>query len=643
MKRLIYDIIFAVLLVAFSPQMANAGDAGGELKALKAKMQDCYERKSLSEMTTYAAALDRVNYTDAEFDADYYPAKLIYCRLLAETGNINGALDVALQMDGRVKSTGSREGALVCYEALGTIYFYTNSYDMAVEAYLTGLQKREEEKLMNDEAHTRILSYMLWACARNSQWDLIDTYLPQFWKKHYELMYNSLSIMRQCYNGKRGDSDEQVKEADKYKDGANRISLMVYDEAMSRYYETTGQFGTAINLLLKLQMENGCRNPYMEERLSTMYSASGNDVEADSLMRWALNDYKALNYTTYIDKLSKFQRSYQLKSMEFAKQDDVSNVAKVKYYVEIVIILLLIVAIVVAKYLLSKSQNLGQDLKTAEVTLRKDTEDLMQKRRKMSAAVKRTKDTIKLKGSFLSNMTHEIRTPLNSILGFSELITSLASSEEQREYAGYIRKESSRLLILVNNILDLARIDSGKMKLEFEDCNVYGIIRESVYKVGENKAMTVKVDCPEDLCIFADCSRFSQIMVNMLSNAYKFAKKGEVRIKARIDGDRLKLRCEDEGPGISPECAELVFERFEKLGAFEPGTGLGLSICRGVAELFGGTIYVDTKYDRGAAFVLDIPRDCEKGNEEHKAMAAAEAENENSAVGVNRHQLTSFG
>lgn len=624
MKKLIYNILFAVFISLVFTQAASAADGEGELKALKAKMQECYEKKSLSEMTNYAAAIDRVKYSDSELDAYYYGAKLSCCRLLAETGNINGALDVALQMDQRVKETDSREGALVCYEALGAIYFSTNNYAMAVEAYATGLQKREEEKLLYDEVHTRILAYMLWACARNGQWDMMDTYLPQFWKNGYELMYNALSIIRQCYNGKPGDSEAQVKEAEKYLKGANRISLAVYDEAMSRYYETTGQYDQAISLLQKVQRNNSIRNPYQEERLSTLFAAAGNDVAADSLMRRACSDYKAMNYVAYIGKLGKFQREYQLKSMEFAKHDDVNKVAKTKYYVEIIIILLLIVAIVVAKYLLSRSQNLSRDLKNAEVMLRKDTEDLMQKRRKMSAAVKKTKDTIKLKSSFLSNMTHEIRTPLNSILGFSELITSLATSEEHKEYAEFIRKESSRLLILVNNILDLARIDSGKMKLEFEECNVYGTLREAVYKAGDSNGMTVKTECPDDLCILTDGGRFMQIVVNMLSNAFKFAKKGEVRLIARNVGDRLILRCEDEGPGISPECAKLVFERFEKLGQFEPGTGLGLSICSGVAEMLGGTIYVDTEYRKGAAFVLELPDDCQKGNMEFKARLAAE-------------------
>ena len=622
MKRMIYNILFAVFISLAFVQAASAAD--GELKALNAKMQECYEKKSLSEMTNYAAAIDRVKYSDSELDGYYYGAKLSCCRLLAEAGNINGALDVALQMDQRVKETGSREGALVCYEALGAIYFSTNNYAMAVEAYATGLQKREEEKMLYDEVHTRILAYMLWACARNGQWDMMDTYLPQFWKNGYELMYNALSIIRQCYNGKPGDSEAQVKEAEKYLKGANRISLAVYEEAMSRYYETTGQYAQAISMMQNVLRNNGIRNPYQEEHLSTLYAAAGNDVAADSLMRRACIDYKAMNYVAYIAKLGKFQREYQLKSMEFAKHDDVNKMAKTKYYVEIIIILLLIVAIVVAKYLLSKSQNLSRDLKNAEVMLRKDTEDLMQKRRRMSAAVKKTKDTIKLKSSFLSNMTHEIRTPLNSILGFSELITSLATSEEHKEFAEFIRKESSRLLILVNNILDLARVDSGKMKLEFEECNVYGVLREAVYKAGDSNGMTVKTECPEDLCIFTDSGRFMQIVVNMLSNAFKFAKKGEVRLIACNEEEKLILRCEDEGPGIPTECAKLVFERFEKLGKFEPGTGLGLSICSGVAGMLGGTIYVDTEYHKGAAFVLELPVNCQRGNMEFKARLAAE-------------------
>lgn len=608
MKKYIFATV--VTLLSCLPMMLMAQNAENELKVVETKTLECFNKNSRADMVRYIKTLDNIKYTDAKLDQYYYAAKFNYCRMLAEDGEMNAAIDVALQMGNRARATNSKEGDFTCYEALGVIYFYSFSYDMSIEAFQTALMKRTDAKLLTEASETRILAYMLLACARDKQWNVMDEYLPHFWKNGYELMFNSLNILRQCYDGKSGGADNYVKEAEKYKHTSNRIALLAYDEAMARYYAVTNQYDMAVTLLQSMYNRSAVKDPNLQESLSSLYLALGDADKAEEILHDASAKFTARNYTAYIDKLSAFQRSYPLKSMEFAKQDDVKKVEKKKYYIEIVVLLLLIVAIIIVKFLTSQSKNLSRSLKQTEIQLKKDKEDFVQKERKLSVALQKTNNNIEVKGAFLSNMTHEIRTPLNSILGFSELISSLASNEEHKEYAEYIRAESNRLLVLVNNILDLARIDSGRMKLAFDECNVSEIIREAVFKVGENKNISVKVDCPEELSIKADMTRLLQVVTNIVSNAFKFAKKGEVRITVKADGPKMTLRCEDDGPGISPECSELVFERFEKLGSFEQGTGLGLSICRGIAKMFGGRIYLDTTYRHGAAFMLELPLDC---------------------------------
>ncbi|NPA27223.1 MAG: GAF domain-containing protein [Chloroflexi bacterium] len=229
-----------------------------------------------------------------------------------------------------------------------------------------------------------------------------------------------------------------------------------------------------------------------------------------------------------------------------------------------------------------------------------------------------------LKSQFLANMSHELRTPLNSIIGFSRIILKGIDgpiNELQRQDLEAIYNAGQHLLGLINDILDLSKIEAGKMDLIFEEVDVARII-ESVMATAKglvkDKPVRLEVEIEPDLPpLRADAKRFRQILLNLISNAAKFTKEGYIRVKAwrQVDPDtgytELILAVEDTGPGIPPEHLEHLFQPFYQVDASLTrevgGTGLGLAIVRNLVELHGGRIWVESEVGKGTTFYVAFP------------------------------------
>ena len=224
------------------------------------------------------------------------------------------------------------------------------------------------------------------------------------------------------------------------------------------------------------------------------------------------------------------------------------------------------------------------------------------------------------KTKFLANMSHELRTPLNAIIGFSELMRLRpAGAADQIEYAGYIHEAGKLLLEIINGLLDLARIEAGKLELHDEWLLLDEILRSAVTTVtptAEKKRIALVLEPPSrELAIRVDRTRFKQILLNLLSNAVKFTETGgRVSIGAgMVEGGELALSVTDTGVGIASEYLDRVFEPFEQiedhLTRQNEGTGLGLSIARALAELHGGRLRLSSSIGNGTAVELCLPED----------------------------------
>jgi PAS domain S-box-containing protein len=225
-------------------------------------------------------------------------------------------------------------------------------------------------------------------------------------------------------------------------------------------------------------------------------------------------------------------------------------------------------------------------------------------------------DANRAKSEFLSRMSHDLRTPLNAVLGFAQLLSADALNDSQRECVNQIVKGGGHLLDLINEVLDIARIESGRLSLSPEPVDVHDLVQHSVELVrplAEQRGIRLVVDAstiPSRPAV-ADRQRLSQILLNLLSNAVKYnLQGGAVTLSFEEQADsRIRINVTDTGAGIAPEKLQLLFQPFERLGAETTsieGTGLGLTLSRGLAEAMGGSLGVRTAVDRGSTFWVEL-------------------------------------
>lgn len=223
----------------------------------------------------------------------------------------------------------------------------------------------------------------------------------------------------------------------------------------------------------------------------------------------------------------------------------------------------------------------------------------------------RAEESNRLKSAFLANMSHEIRTPLNAIVGFSTVLAEENKNKEQQEYLDIIQKNSDLLLRLINDILDLSRLESGRVQFNFSLCDITQLCRDQIAIINRVKknAIAYIFEADEPLSMVTDPQRLQQIFINLLNNAGKFTDTGTITLSYNIEPDknRVIFSVSDTGCGIPKEKQRQVFERFEKLNEFAQGSGLGLSICKLTINKMGGDIWIDPDYTKGSRFCFSHP------------------------------------
>ena len=227
----------------------------------------------------------------------------------------------------------------------------------------------------------------------------------------------------------------------------------------------------------------------------------------------------------------------------------------------------------------------------------------------ISARVK-AEQSDRLKSAFLANMSHEIRTPLNAIVGFSQLLPDADTAEEKKIYSDIINQNSDILLQLINDILDLSKIEAGTFEYVKRPMNLGEACRTvyATHKERVKKDVNFVFDNEKaDLQIEGDSNRIMQVITNFITNASKFTYAGEIRFGFERMDKKIRVYVKDTGIGIAPEKVNSIFERFVKLNNFVQGTGLGLSICRMIIEKIGGEIGVDSELGKGSVFYFTIP------------------------------------
>lgn len=243
-------------------------------------------------------------------------------------------------------------------------------------------------------------------------------------------------------------------------------------------------------------------------------------------------------------------------------------------------------------------------------TIQRDISDQIRYEEQLLRSKESAEESEKLKSAFISNMNHEIRTPLSAIIGFGNIIAETADPELRKEYGQILTTNSSQLLRLVSDVLEMSHMDAGKVRFESAPVSLTGILNElSLSFVPLDDLPNLFFDIPQkEVVAHLDRGRVMQIMVNLINNSMKFTpSKGSIHVGYLLHDDAIEFYVKDNGIGIAKDKQEFIFNRFFKVNESDKGTGLGLSICKGIVEQMNGQIWVESEEGRGATFRIKLP------------------------------------
>jgi len=577
----------------------------------------------------YCSLVDSIAKARHEYPNVLFDVKSLSCQDLLWLGNYELAMSEAMDLYRLASNLDHRYGLLRCSETLGLIYQRIRRDSDAVVSFQESLDLLKDIKDVPDimDTKVRLTSYQLESSVRTKQYASTERILGQYKAlldeqyKIYQEKNDLLSIKREYWllysfytsfylsQGDLENAKRSLDQASSYADSnwvEGDYAINTYLAVKARYHKAAGDIPLALH----------CINEVLEtERLPEDIQFKADILKEQGLLGEVMALYDELystltkrRGTSFLRQVNQLRTLHELHEKELKETELKEAGQRIARKQDLLIFILSIsVVLLILLYVLFLYY---RHLRSLKNQLQREKELLLESQRQLIKEKTRAEEASLMKSAFLANMSHEVRTPLNAIVGFSGLLVEPSTDEEERkEYSSIIRNNTDLMLNLVNDVLDLFRMETGDLHFDIKDHLLLVCCQMALESVRHRIPDGVKLTfspAGEPIVVHVDNLRLQQLLTNLLTNAAKFTEKGEINLSFQLEPDRKKVRIAvtDTGAGIPLEKQATIFNRFEKLDDYKPGVGLGLSICLLIAERLDGALFIDSSYTDGARFVL---------------------------------------
>ena len=594
-----------------------------QCQAMSFMVRNYYNRMNPDSLMYWADQLDELA-LENEFYAIFFDTYSLVCFWELYDKNYDSALEKANHLYQLAKDLDNPNGMIASYETIGLIYMETFRYVEAIKSYREGLSLQRQQENPRYGYQFQFMSY------------IIEAYLKlKDYKGAKEALAEACVLVEQCKNSEVNfpvdrclwlldcyniemyvalkmpqKAESYIIDANKYKDIDDFYVFCYYHLVSASYFQLQGDYKQALdNVDMVLSQTGDDYLPALKIKAELLLNA-GKEQEAALLYHKSVS----LIDSTYNESLSKqinqLRTIHEVDKLELKNKQMEVEASRYKLTITLVLIGVLLLGSIVLLIHYIRVRRMKNLLEKSDKELKKDKEQLILSEKALSLAKEKAEASNRFKDIFLSNLSHEIRTPLNSIVGFSSLLGKLNDKDETKEYASIIKHNSDLLLKLVNDTVSVSLLQTDQVPLVWEDVEICQFCKTIVEEYEPQASSLVKMEFRASFDTYTlrtDVARLKQVFGNLLSNSLKFTEMGRVSLICEIENDAIRFIVEDTGRGIPVDMQSKIFESFEKIDVFTQGGGLGLPICKRVADRLGGSITLDTTYEKGTRMIFTHP------------------------------------
>ncbi len=594
-----------------------------QCQAMSFMVRNYYNRMNPDSLMYWADQLDELA-LENEFYAIFFDTYSLVCFWELYDKNYDSALEKANHLYQLAKDLDNPNGMIASYETIGLIYMETFRYVEAIKSYREGLKLQRQQKNPRYGYQFQFMSYIIEACLKLKDYKsakeaLAETYVLVEQCKNSEVNFpvDRCLWLLDCYNIEMyvalkmpQKAESYIIDANKYKDIDDFYVFCYYHLVSASYFQLQGDYKQALdNVDMVLSQTGDDYLPALKIKAELLLNA-GKEQEAALLYHKSVS----LIDSTYNESLSKqinqLRTIHEVDKLELKNKQMEVEASRYKLTITFVLIGVLLLSFIAFLIHYIRVRRMKNLLEKSDKELKKDKDQLILSEKALSLAKEKAEASNRFKDIFLSNLSHEIRTPLNSIVGFSSLLGKLYDKDETKEYASIIKHNSDLLLKLVNDTVSVSLLQTDQVPLVWEDVEIGQFCKTIVEEYEPQASPLVKVEFRASFDTYTlrtDTARLKQVFENLLSNSLKFTEMGRVSLICELENDAVRFVVEDTGRGIPVDMQSKIFESFEKIDVFTQGVGLGLTICKLVADRLGGSITLDTTYEKGTRMIFTHP------------------------------------